>query len=116
MQPSNFAWKQEDAAPVVVQVVAEPVQVPSTAVTPAARELFALEAPRAAAKVEQVVAPTLPAAGYTNNYKQPANVTTAAAAPVQQGAGYTKYAATTPEPVPVPVSNATAEPTKFWNA
>ena len=70
MEQSNYAWKNEDVAPIVVQVAAEPEPVVSTALTPAARELFALEAPRAAAKIEQPSAPTLPAAGYTNNYKQ----------------------------------------------
>lgn len=110
MKPDNFAWKNDEAAPVVVQATSQP----TAASTPAARELFALEAPHAAAKVEQATKPTLPAAGYTNNYKLPASVSTAetAAAP----ANYTKYAATTPEPVPVPVSSAPAEPNKFWNA
>lgn len=120
MQPSNYAWKQEDAAPVVVQVAAEPARAEPAksapaAMTPAAREIFALEAPRAAAKIEQPAAPTLPAAGYTNNYKlPPAGQAPAAAA--QPEAGYTKYAATTPEPVPVPVSSTAQQPPKFWNA
>lgn len=112
MQQSNYAWKNEDVAPVVVQVAAEPERVAPTALTPAARELFALEAPRAAAKIEQPVAPTLPAAGYTNNYKQAPGVPVQAAA--QPETGYTKYAVTNPELIPVPVSTSTPVPPKFF--
>ena len=122
MQQSNFSWKNEEQTPVVVQVVAqpaaaaqpttaqpaaatEPAAVAAAAMTPAARELFALEAPRAATKIEQPVAPTLPAAGYTNNYKQAPGAQPAAAQPE---AAYTKYAVTNPELIPVPVSTPTA--------
>lgn len=119
MQQSDYSWKTEDPAPIVVQVVAEPARAtaaPSTAVTPAARELFALEAPRAVTKIEQPAAPTLPAAGYTNNYKQApaAQAAAPAAAAAEPAVPYTKYAVTNPELVPVPVSNATATPPKYF--
>ena len=112
MEQSNYAWKNEDVAPIIVQVAAEPEPVVSTALTPAARELFALEAPRAAAKIEQPAAPTLPAAGYTNNYKQAPGVPVQAAA--QPETGYTKYAVSNPELIPVPVSNAAPVPPKYF--
>lgn len=113
MQPSNYAWKAEEQAPVVVQVAAEPVQKPTTAMTPAARELFALEAPRAASVVAQPVAPTLPAAGYTNNYKQAPGATAPAAA-AQPEATYTKYAVTNPELIPVPVATPPSAQPKYF--
>lgn len=118
MQPSNFAWKTEEPTPavvqpVVVQVVAEPVQQPSTAMTPAARELFALEAPRAATVVAQPVAPTLPAAGYTSNYKQ-APAAVAPATPAQPEPTYTKYAVTNPELIPVTVATPPAAQPKYF--
>jgi len=112
MQQSNYAWKNEDVAPIVVQVAAEPETAVSTALTPAARELFALEAPRAAAKIEQPAAPTLPAAGYTNNYKQAPGASAPAAA--QPETGYTKYAVTNPELIPVPVSTAAPAAPKYY--
>ena len=118
MQQTDFAWKPEEAAPVVVQVVAEPARVVAPAAapasTPAARELFALEAPRAAAKIEQPVTPTLPVAGYTNNYKQAPAAAAAAPAPAQPEAGYTKYAVTNPELVPVPVATSTPAAPKYF--
>ena len=114
MQQSNYSWKQEEQAPVVVQVAAQPVREAPVQPTPAAKELFALEAPRAAAKIEQPAIPTLPAAGYTNNYKQPpASQAGGAAQPASTG--YTKYAATSPELIPVPVTPAATPQQKFWN-
>lgn len=123
MQQSTFAWKNEDAAPVVVQVPVvqapvvqavvepEPVRAAPAVMTPAARELFALEAPRAAAKVEQPAVPNLPAAGYTNNYKQAPGAPVAVSTPET---GYTKYAVTNPDLIPVPVSNSTSTPPRYF--
>jgi hypothetical protein len=67
--------------------------------------------------IEQPATPTLPAAGYTNNYKQaPAAAAAATAAAAQPEATYTKYAVTNPELIPVPVagSTTTSTPPKYF--
>lgn len=119
MQQATYAWKPEEAAPVIVQVPAQTVQ-PAAPAVPAqaavgARELFALEAPKAAAKIEQTT-PVLPVAGYTSNYKQPAaGAAPAAAQPTDSG--YTKYAVNAnPELIPVPVTPANSAQPKFYNS